>query len=288
MPAVGVRRREAGPIGSSGTADQWPRTLVDPALADWTGRVGVVDHDRVVPDDDIVTSGYDAFYEALPGNETFRRIWARHACGSDFPAGFDHISFLTGPEIDAVLEYLRLPPNATLVDVACGAGGPGLWLAQRSGASLLGVDLSSAGLDWARRRSQSVTMAGSATFIEGSFATTGLASSLADGLVSFDALHYVPDKSATFSEAARVLRPRGRMVFTAFEVEPELVLDLPCSVRTLPRTSDQLSSERGSRSTRRHSDGGSVSRPHTRPSWMLRTCYPRSWAFKPSSPSRAR
>lgn len=180
-----------------------------------------------MPDDDIVTSGYDAVYGALPGNETFQRIWARHACGADFPVGFDHTSFLTGPEIDAVLEYLRLPPSATLVDVACGAGGPGLWLAQRSGASLLGVDLSRAGLDWARRRSQSVTMAGSATFIEGSFATTGLASSLADGLISFDALHYAPDKSATFSEAARILRPRGRLVFTAFEIEPELVLDLP-------------------------------------------------------------
>ena len=39
-----------------------------------------------------------------------------------------------------------------LVDVACGAGDPGLWAAQQTGATLIGVDPSAAGLAAARRR----------------------------------------------------------------------------------------------------------------------------------------
>ena len=47
------------------------------------------------------------------------------------------------------------------------------------------------------------------------------------GAMSLDSLQYVPDKRTTFAEVARVLRPNGRLVFTAFEVDPERVRDVP-------------------------------------------------------------
>ncbi len=178
-------------------------------------------------EDNLVTDGYDAVYEALPRSETFRRIWTEHACGADYPPGYDHISFLTLSELNAVGGWLGLGEGATLVDLACGAGGPGLWLARQARASLVGVDLSTVGLTRARDGSERVGMADSATFVAGSFAATGLASRVADGAVSFDALQYAPDKATAFREAARVLRPGARLVFTAFEVEPERVADLP-------------------------------------------------------------
>ena len=54
---------------------------------------------------------------------------------------------------------------------------------------------------------------------------TGLAeaAAAADGAISVDALQYAPDKRARLKEAARILRPGGRLVFTAFEVEPQRV-----------------------------------------------------------------
>ncbi len=47
------------------------------------------------------------------------------------------------------------------------------------------------------------------------------------GAMSLDSLQYVTDKRATFSEVARVLLDRGRFAFTAFEVDPERVRDVP-------------------------------------------------------------
>ena len=47
------------------------------------------------------------------------------------------------------------------------------------------------------------------------------------GIVSVDALQYVPDKRSAFRDIARVLAPSGRLVFTAFELEPAHVAGLP-------------------------------------------------------------
>lgn len=180
-----------------------------------------------MPEENLVTQGYDAVYRALPGAEAFRRLWSEKACGLDYPAEYDHISFLTLDELTTVSGWLEVRAGAVLVDLACGAGGPGLWLARQTGSSLVGVDFSTAGLAGARKRAEQVGMAGSATFVEGSFGAMGLAAGTADAAVSFDALQYARDKAAAFGEAARVLRPGGRLVFTAFEVVPERVSDLP-------------------------------------------------------------
>jgi SAM-dependent methyltransferase len=69
-------------------------------------------------------------------------------------------------------------------------------------------------------------MAASSTFLQGSFASTGLNDDSVDAAVSIDALQYAPGKRAAFAEAARVLRPGGKLVFTAFEVEAERVREL--------------------------------------------------------------
>lgn len=180
-----------------------------------------------MPGENLVIQGYDAVYQALPRAEAFRRLWSEKACGPDFPAHYDHISFVTLDELTTVAGWLEVSAGAVLVDLACGAGGPGLWVARQAGASLVGIDFSTVGLARARQRAERVGMAGSTTFVEGSFEATGLDAGTVDAAVSFDALQYAPDKAAAFREAARVLRPGGRLVFTAFEVVPERVGDLP-------------------------------------------------------------
>jgi ubiquinone/menaquinone biosynthesis C-methylase UbiE len=174
-----------------------------------------------------VAAGYDSVYDRLPQSETFRRIWREHASGIDFPEGFDHISFVTSAEIQRIADMLREGPHAMLVDLACGTGGPGLWLARELGAKLTGVDISDVALDHARDRARQLGLASIAEFSSGSFAATGLPPASADAAVSFDALQYAPDKRAALDEIARVLRPGGRLVFTCFEFAPERVAGLP-------------------------------------------------------------
>jgi ubiquinone/menaquinone biosynthesis C-methylase UbiE len=140
---------------------------------------------------------------------------------------FAHISFLTLIELQEMRQRLALRQGAALVDLACGAGGPGLWIAKVMDATLVGVDPSAIGLTHARARADSVGIANKARFTQDTFAMTGLAEAAADGAISVDALQYAPDKRAGLKEAARILRPGGRLVFTAFEVEPQRVEGLP-------------------------------------------------------------
>ena len=77
-----------------------------------------------------VAQGYDAVYGAIPRSPTFRRLWREYSLGDDYPVGFEHISFLTLREMQWMQSALQLSPNDLLVDLACGMGGPGLWIAR--------------------------------------------------------------------------------------------------------------------------------------------------------------
>lgn len=176
---------------------------------------------------DLVVHGYDAVYAMAASSPAFARLWAEHAYGGPFPVEFAHISFLTLDELQVMAQYLTLGAGTVLVDLACGAGGPGLWIAKQCGASLIGVDPSEAGLSQARERSEQVGLANRSRYQQGSFASTGLGNGAADGALSVDAIQYAPDKADVFSEARRILRPGGRLAFSAFEVAPERVAGIP-------------------------------------------------------------
>jgi ubiquinone/menaquinone biosynthesis C-methylase UbiE len=174
-----------------------------------------------------VLDGYDAVYDALPRSRVFTEMWGASAYGADFPDDFAHIGFLTVDEGRRLLQLLRLGADDVLVDVACGAGGPGLWAAQQTGATLIGVDPSAAGLAAARRRAERVGLASRATFQKGTFEQTGLPDAAADGVVSIEAFQYAPDKRAALTELHRILRPGGRIGIVCFEVNPSRVDGLP-------------------------------------------------------------
>jgi len=156
-----------------------------------------------------------------------RRIWREHAAGEDFPEEFLHISFVTLKQLRRMAGELRLQRGDTLVDLACGMAGPALWVSREIGAKLIGVDLSHVAVRLASERAQRLGLADRANFKTGSFAATGLDDGSADAVMSEDALQYAPDKSAALREIARILRPGGRLVFTAFELEPARVSGLP-------------------------------------------------------------
>ncbi len=178
-------------------------------------------------DPNILRTGYNAVYAAVPNSATLRRLWHEHAEGLDFPEEFGHISFVTLPQLRRIASELRLGPGDTLVDLGCGRGGPALWVARETGARLIGVDLSTVAVEQATVRATKLGLSDQARFVVGAFADTALDPESADGVMSEDALQYAPDKRAVFAEAKRVLRPGGRMVFTAFEIEPSRVAGLP-------------------------------------------------------------
>lgn len=179
------------------------------------------------PDSGLVEAGYDAVYSGMPASPTLRRLWREHAAGLDFPDEFAHISFVTIAQLRRMADELHLSSGNMLVDLGCGMAGPALWMARETGARLTGVDLSAVAIAQATARAAALGLANDASFVVGAFAATGLPSDFADGITSEDALQYAPDKRSAFAEAARIMRPGGRFVFTAFELDPSRVADLP-------------------------------------------------------------
>ncbi len=174
-----------------------------------------------------VAAGYDAVYAAVPTSPTLARVWREHALGADFPEGFEHISFATLAELRIIASELRLDTGSMFVDLACGMGGPGLWVARETGAALTGIDVSLVAVAGARERAARLGLANIAQFSGGTFAQTGLSDAAFDGAMSVDALQYAPDKQAAMDEVARIVRPGGRLVFACFEFDAARVAGLP-------------------------------------------------------------
>lgn len=160
---------------------------------------------------EVFTSVFDA-----PPSVVQARIWTE-VFGSEYPAELEPYSYITRTELGAFAEHLGLAAGETLVDVGCGRGGPGLWVAATTGSSLLGVDISPTAVADATRRAIAVGLAERARFMVGTFDAVPIESAGAAGLMSVDALLFAPDKAAAVAELARVLRPGGRLVATTWD-----------------------------------------------------------------------
>ena len=175
---------------------------------------------------DLIAGGYDSFYAAWGRSPTLRRIWRDHVTGPDYPEAFAHISFLSLTQLRALAEGLHLGADQLLVDLACGAGGPGLLVAKETGARLVGRDLSPVAVQRATERATQLGMHDHAEFARGSFERTGLLSDSADAVMTVDALQYAPDKTKALVEVARILRRGGRFALVTFELDAERVAGL--------------------------------------------------------------
>lgn len=177
-------------------------------------------------DPSIVAQGYDGVYEAMPRSHTLLRIWKEQVSGPDYPDDFYHISFLTFQDLRQLTDALKLKSGSRFADVACGMGGPALWISQETGANLWGVDFSRVAVAQAEKRANALGLTRNAKFSFGTFAHTGLSTGSMDAAMTVDALQYAPSKRDAIAEFARILRPSGRLVFTAFELDPTRTVGL--------------------------------------------------------------
>jgi len=175
----------------------------------------------------LVAQGYDAVYEAMPRSPTLLKIWKEQVAGNDYPDAFSHISFLTLPDLRQLAGALQLTSGSNFADIACGMGGPALWIAKETGARLRGVDFSRVAIAQAEKRAAALGLADVAAFSVGTFDHTGLESGSLDAAMSVDALQYAPSKQDAIKEFARILRPNGRLAFFAFELDPSRTEGLP-------------------------------------------------------------
>jgi SAM-dependent methyltransferase len=159
---------------------------------------------------------FDRSHRGRMRSAAVERIY-RSAFGQDYPAGAQPNAFYSRTTLQRLVSALDVRAGRVVVDLGCGHGGPGLWAAGQTGASLIGIDLSPAGIELAGRRAAEIGLSEQASFRVGDVTATGLPDSSCDAAMSLDVLLFVPDKAAAFREAARILRPGGRFAFTTWE-----------------------------------------------------------------------
>ena len=141
-----------------------------------------------------------------PESAVVARIWA-DVLGDEYPAELAPYSYTTRSELQFVADALTVGSRDVLVDIGCGRGGPGLWVAATTGVRYVAVDIAASALDAVARRAERLGLSTRVRTMEGSFDSLPLDDGEADAVMSIDALLFAPDKPAAAAEIARVLRP---------------------------------------------------------------------------------
>jgi len=124
-------------------------------------------------------------------------------------------SWLTADELDRFLRWLELSPDKTLLDVACGAGGPALRIAAATGCSVIGVDVHEQAIKTANSLAVERSLAGRTEFR--TIDATGplpFADATFDAITCIDSINHLPDRPHVLGEWSRLLKPGGRLLFT--------------------------------------------------------------------------
>jgi ubiquinone/menaquinone biosynthesis C-methylase UbiE len=139
-------------------------------------------------------------------------LWRRYA------RVYDALDGLTGYRemVDAVLDAVGTEPGLRIVEVGCGTGNILSRLLPSRPRELVGIDASAAMLARAEEKLLPAVAAGQVVLIDAD-AVAGLAgipTSSVDVVVASNVLYTLTDRSAFWREAARALRPGGRVVLS--------------------------------------------------------------------------
>jgi ubiquinone/menaquinone biosynthesis C-methylase UbiE len=172
-----------------------------------------------------IGDAYNIIFAAHEKSPTIRNIF-RDVFGDDYLEDADPNSFISKRDLYNIIHYLKIKKGERIVDLACGRGGPGLWVARETNAKLTGIDISEVAIKIARSRISDFHLNEDVKFQIGSFEETGLPDSYFDAAMSIDALLLARDKNAAIKEIFRILRSGARFVFTNWESQlPFLIKD---------------------------------------------------------------
>ena len=153
------------------------------------------------------------FYDANYGNfqtDLYTEI-RLEAFGEDIGQN----SWLTAKEQDMFLDWLNLSNGKTLLDVACGSGGPTLRMAAKTGCSVVGVDIHENAIATAKSLTSQRNLNGRAEFFAVN-ATEPLPfpDGKFDAITCIDAINHLANRPDAVAQWARLLKAAGRLLFT--------------------------------------------------------------------------
>lgn len=159
---------------------------------------------------------HNLIYKGQEKSKIFHNI-LKEIFGDEHPERLESFSFVTRSDLLQVIEKLKLKKGDTFADLGCGRGGPGMWIAEKTDARLIGVDISGEAIKFATERSHQFNLSHKPTFHSGNFYNTKIEESSMDGAISIDSIWYAADRPRAFNEIYRILKTGGSLVFTSWD-----------------------------------------------------------------------
>jgi SAM-dependent methyltransferase len=157
---------------------------------------------------------YDLIYSRLPHSLAYRETLA--AAGFDLPDWVVPLSTANRSALERIAREMRLHAGDAFVDIACGLGGPTLWIAERTKANATGIDFSALAIAHATELAEERGLSSRARFVTAKATNTGLASESFGAAMSIDSLQFV-DPAGGVEEIARLLMPGGIAAIATWE-----------------------------------------------------------------------
>jgi tocopherol O-methyltransferase len=127
-------------------------------------------------------------------------------------------------------DRVQIQPGERVLDAGCGVGGSSLWLATERGARVVGITVVPGQVARARGHAAQRGLSDRVHFHVADFTATPFPDASFDIVWAVESLCHAPRKAAFYQEAARLLRPGGRVV----------VADLIRAARPLDPTGERL------------------------------------------------
>jgi ubiquinone/menaquinone biosynthesis C-methylase UbiE len=175
----------------------------------------------------IMSKHYDTIYENF--SSKVLEYVRRDTYGNDFGQN----SWLTEDEFTRFLSWLELDPNSHVLDIACGSGGPALFIARKLGCHVTGLDISEKAVSFANIAARGQHLDSLVCF-QPADATLRLpfADEFFDSVICIDSINHLHHRSEILAEWYRVLRRGGRILFTDGTILTGLVSNEEIAART--------------------------------------------------------
>jgi len=155
-----------------------------------------------------------------PANRLMRKtIWGNQDIGQQ--------SFITPPYLDELIRRTGIDADSYVLDIGSGVGGPAIYIAQKTGCRIMGIEISNVGVERARKFAADSGLGDRATFHLGDAMEMPFPENTFDVAISLNVINVFKDKEGLFRQVLRVLKPEGLFTFLSGAVDmpadPEVV-----------------------------------------------------------------
>lgn len=162
-----------------------------------------------------IAKAFDTFNRVRLQSTILEEIW-QEAYGQEYAADAKPDAFYPLSVLDKIIATGGSHVSGrALLDVGCGHGMTGLYLAQHLDMKLFGIDVSPASIELAQKNALNRGL--STHFWVAEASSTKLEDGTCAIVTCLDVLLYVPDKPSFFAEVYRILEPGSLFAFTTWE-----------------------------------------------------------------------